>query len=121
MIAAYIQSLSLYLLEERPHSLNQNLYYLYKNNRFQASRYGFDGEIVDPYTLQRINILDDTLETVKKIEKYANDLDNMAFISQMMQCLIDKQNDASFLRELKKQVGSFPELVREQCMMWEKN
>lgn len=117
-IAAYIQALSLYLLEEKPHQVCHDLYYLYSYNRFQASRYGFDGEFINPYTFEKCTILQDILETAKKIERYSNQLNSMGYISQFIDNVINKRDDSSTLRQMYKQVGSFQKVVDQQCKLW---
>ena len=120
IIAAYIQALALYLLTEKPAPLNQNLYYVYNYNRFQASRYGFEGKIIDPYTSESHLIMDDILDTIKKIEHYANQLNSIGYILQLAQDTSHKRNDSTILRQLLKQFNSFPKVVAEQCGLWGK-
>src|ERR1700712_4278258 len=52
-LACYLQSICRYLLEERPFEPAEDDYLVYAFNRFQACRFGLDGEIVDPKTKQR--------------------------------------------------------------------
>lgn len=118
IISAYIQSLALYLLHEKPLSVSHDLYFLYGYNRFQASRYGFDGELVDPATLTHCSVGDDIVNTIKKIERYANQLNNMGVLSQLLDNVINKKNDTHLLRQIFKQVGSLPMVVSEQCAIW---
>jgi len=118
LIAAYLQSLSLYLLEEKPEQLQKDLYYLYNYNRFQASRYGFEGDFVNPYTLKNCTIRDDILETLKRIERHANKLNTMGFLTPLLNDVISNQNDTVLLRELLKQTNSYPKVVEEQCRIW---
>lgn len=118
IVTAYIQALALYLLEEKPFHLSPDLYYLYTFNRFQACRYGFEGNYIDPNTHQRYLILDDILNTMKKIERYANQLNSMPYLSQLMTDLVNKKNDATVLRQIYKQVSSFTKVVDQQCTIW---
>jgi glutamate---cysteine ligase / carboxylate-amine ligase len=117
-IAAYIQALALYLLEERPDKIHQDLYYLYSYNRFQASRYGFEGNLINPYTSQSSSIRDDILATIRKIEPYANQLNSLNFILKLALNAANKDNDSKKLREILKQVNSYPKVVAEQCRLW---
>lgn len=121
MVVAYIQALSLFLLEEKPIVITRDLYYLYNYNRFQASRYGFFGKLIDAYTSQSVLIADDIIDTIKKIERAANQLNTMPYISQLMEDVINKKNDATLLRQIHKQVNSLPKVVEEQCKMWASN
>ena len=52
-LACYLQCLCRYLREERPFEPAEDDYLVYTFNRFQACRFGLDGEIVDPKTKQR--------------------------------------------------------------------
>jgi carboxylate-amine ligase len=120
IIAAYIQALSLYLLHEKPHTISQDLYFLYRYNRFQGSRYGFDGHVIDPFNFERYLISDDITNTIKKIERYANQLNNMGMISQLHDDVINKKNDAALLWRIYKEKNSLSALVKEQCVLWKK-
>ncbi|ARG97405.1 YbdK family carboxylate-amine ligase [Legionella micdadei] len=117
-IAAYLQALSLHLIEEKPDKIERELYYVYNYNRFQASRYGFDGQIIDPFASTRRLIKDEILETIKKIEPYANQLNSMDYISEIAQEISNKNNDVVLLRQLLKQHNSYPKVVAEQCKIW---
>lgn len=117
-IAAYLQALSLYLIEEKPDEIIPELYYVYGYNRFQACRYGFGGSIINPYTQKSCLIKDDILATIKKIEVYANKLNSMAYILQMAQDAMNEQDDSVILRQMLKQFNSFPKVVEGQCKIW---
>lgn len=118
LIIAYIQALSLYLLEERPIQVSDDLYYLYNHNRFQASRYGFEGDFINPYTMQHNLIIDDLIDTVKKIEKYALQLGNSDYVALLVDDATKNINDAALLKQFFKQGGSLPKVVAEQCRLW---
>ncbi len=118
MIAAYVQALSLYLLTEKPVAVTHNLYYLYETNRFQACRYGFEGDFINPENSQHSLIADDIMDTAKKVEKYANRLQTMGFISQLIENVMHRRNDAALLRNVLKQTDSFAKVVAEQCKLW---
>lgn len=118
IVAAYIQSLALYLLQEHPYKPSLEWNYLYNFNRFQAGRYGFDGDFIDPITLQHIPIGDDLLNTLNIIEKYAAQLNNLPYLEKISAAVKSKSNDATRLREIKKEVGLLQEVVHKQCQIW---
>jgi carboxylate-amine ligase len=120
LITAYIQSLSLYLLEERPSQVGHDLYFLYNQNRFEASRYGFEGNFINPYTMKHGLIIDDIIETVKKIEPYTCQLNNTGYISDLLDDALNGVNDAMVLKQIFKQVHTLPKVVAEQCNAWSK-
>lgn len=117
-IAAYAQALAVYLLRERPIKLSRDLYFLYHYNRFQACRYGFLGNFIDPQTSEHRSIYDDIMVTMSLIEEYIHELNNMEYIEPLINDVLKKHNDASTLRHILKQVRSFPKLVKEQCLIF---
>jgi len=117
-IAAYVQAIAHYLLQKKPFELSHDLYFIYNYNRFQASRYGFTGDFINPQTLRHCSIAADILDTMKTIEKSANYLNTMGYISQLIEDIIHQQNDATFLRRTYKELGSLPKVVHEQCLIW---
>jgi len=116
-VTAYVQALAFYLLEERPFLVCPDLYYLYNHNKFQASRYGFEGTIIEPATSQAYLISEDIANTLKKIERYANQLDNMGYISKLMDEVANNQTDTKLLRKIYKETNSFAKVVEEQCKL----
>ncbi|MDI9818522.1 MULTISPECIES: YbdK family carboxylate-amine ligase [unclassified Legionella] len=117
-LAAYIQALTLFLLEKRPVEINKDLYYLYTHNRFQACRYGLEGYVIDPCTLKKTSISKDILSTIKKIEPYGLKLRNTLYIDQLANDVNNKVNDAVLLRKLFKEKGTFQQMITEQCRIW---
>lgn len=118
MVCAYIQSLALYLLNERPVTITKNLYYLYNTNRFEASRYGYDGDFINADTKKKCTIQEDIIDTVDKIKPYANKLNNMNYISQLTDEVNNKYNDTVFLKKIFKQTNSLSSVAAEQCKWW---
>lgn len=118
VIAAYIQALAAYLIAEKPIKINYDLYHFYSYNRFQASRYGFDGEFLNPGDYSRITIGEDIKLTISKIEKYANQLNSMELLLPLFNSVINKENDTTLLRQWLKQTGSLAKVVEEQCNIW---
>ncbi|MGM9452881.1 YbdK family carboxylate-amine ligase [Legionella bozemanae] len=118
LITAYIQALAIYLLEERPTQVNNDLYYLYNQNRFEASRYGFDGTFINPYTMKHSLIVDDIFDTAEKIKKYTSQLGNSDYVAQLLDNVANKINDSFVLLQILKKVGSLPKVVKEQCRIW---
>ncbi|KTD12137.1 YbdK family carboxylate-amine ligase [Legionella jamestowniensis] len=120
-LAAYIQALGIYLLKERPLSINRDLYYLYTHNRFQASRYGLEGFFVNPYTLKETTLVEDILTTIKTMEVHIENLNNEPYITRLIDDVTNKRNDAVLLRELFKESGFLLKVVSEQCSIWRKS
>ena len=49
LLAVYAQCLAAYYLLERPRAAARGIYLVSAHNRFEACRYGYAGEMVDPY------------------------------------------------------------------------
>lgn len=99
-IAAFAQSLACYLLEEKPFTLVDDRYELYRYNRFQASKLGFNAPLINPITFQECSLGEDILALSKKIEAHSKFLNNQEFISALMADAADRKNDAAWLRKL---------------------
>jgi carboxylate-amine ligase len=121
LIAAYIQSLSLYLLNEKPFSSAQEQYLIYPYNRFQASRYGFEGDFINPCNLRHTSIGNDIITTIKAIKKYSHRLNNTNLINRLKKDVLDGINDATISRKIYKKTGSLSKVVFQHCALWKKN
>ena len=120
LIAAYIQSLSLYLLHEKPVSPTTDQYLIYEYNRFQASRYGFAGDFINPYNLRHATISNDIINTIKTIKKYIHRLNNTNLINRLKKDVLANVNDATLSRNIYKKTHSFSKMVLQHCALWEK-
>jgi len=97
-LACYLQAICRYLREERPFEPTEDDYLVYTFNRFQACRFGLDGDLVDPKTKQRQKIRDDIIRTLARIDAHALDLRALDATNLIRDSLFDG-NDAAWLRE----------------------
>ncbi|USQ15421.1 glutamate--cysteine ligase (plasmid) [Legionella lytica] len=121
LIAAYVQTLAFYLLEEKPIEICPTLYSFYDYNYFQASRYGFNGDIIDVANEKHHLIDQDILDTVKRIKKYASKLQTEKFLLLLEETIKNKKNDAEELRTIYNEKSSLQEVVWNQCQLWAKS
>ncbi|MFJ1269120.1 YbdK family carboxylate-amine ligase [Legionella lytica] len=121
LIAAYVQTLAFYLLEEKPIEICPSLYSFYGYNYFQASRYGFNGDIIDVASEQHYLIDQDILDTLKKIKKYAPKLQTEKSLLLLEEEIKNKKNDAEQLRTIFNESSSLQEVVWNQCQCWAKS
>lgn len=98
VIAVYLQVLCKYLLEEREYLPAKDDYLVYSYNRFQACRFGLDGEVVHPKTFEKTLLRDDIMATINKLEKHAIDLNALDALQKVIK-FIAEDNDANYLRE----------------------
>jgi carboxylate-amine ligase len=116
-LACYLQSLCRHLREERPFEPAEDDYLVYTFNRFQACRFGLEGEIVDPKTKQRSKLRDDIIRTLARIEPHALDLQALEACNLVRESL-NEGNDASWLREQRGRRTPMPAVVEAAASRW---
>ena len=117
-LAAYIQTVARYLMIERPFRLAEDDYLVYTFNRFQACRFGYDGNFVDPRSHDHRTIAEDIIENFKHIEQHAIELRTDEACRALIADVVAGQNDAALLRHAWQQTHSLPEVVQRQCERW---
>jgi glutamate---cysteine ligase / carboxylate-amine ligase len=117
-LAAYAQALARYLLVERPHPLNEDVYHVYSYNRFQACRFGIDGEFADPHTQEKRSLREDILATLGALAVHARELDAEEGLENISGCVRTSGNDARWMREIYSKSQSLPDLVWHQAERW---
>jgi carboxylate-amine ligase len=116
-IACYLQCICRYLREEKPFEPADDDYLVYTFNRFQACRFGLDGEIVDPKTKQRVRLRDDILRTLARVDEHALDLRALDG-SNLIRDSLFAGNDASWLRERRKTGLPLSAVVEDAAQRW---
>jgi len=116
-LACYLQSLCRHLREERPFEPSEDDYLVYTYNRFQACRFGLDGEIVDPRTKQRHKLRDDILRTLARVAEHALDLQSLEANDQLRESLF-QGNDATWLRAQRQAGLPMPAVVEAASKRW---
>jgi carboxylate-amine ligase len=117
-LAAYAQTLAADLLRNRRAEPIEPLYRVYGYNRFQACRFGFDGEMVDPYGHRRMRLHDDLLETLERLEPAAAELGTALPLLSIAGAAARQANDSRWLRERFLETKSLPDVVRLQAQRW---
>jgi len=112
-LAAYVQVLCRWLLVERPDRVCEENYLAYTYNRFQACRFGLEGEIVDPVTGSRASIAEDLAATLDAVAVHARELDCEAPLAEIGR-IAREGNDARWMRQAFADGGSLADLVWQQ-------
>jgi carboxylate-amine ligase len=119
-IAAYLQCVARWLLLEKPFEPNEDDYLAYTYNRFQACRFGLDGEVVDPHTAEHRPLRDLIAQTIKDVELHAIELRAEPGLMLLREALAaDDGSDATWLRCAQASEQYLPEVVRQQCLRFE--
>ena len=116
-LACYLQCLCRYLREEKPFEPAEDDYLVYTFNRFQACRFGLDGEIVDPKSKERIKLRDDILRTLARIDEHALDLRALD-ASNLLRDSLFAGNDAAGLRQQRRVGLPLPAVVEWATERW---
>ncbi len=119
-LAAYVQTLAAHLLRSRTTQPVAPLYRVYGYNRFQASRFGFDATLVDPYTRQQVRLRDDLTATLARIAPDAEAMGARAAMAALDAAANAEMNDTRWLRERYAETRSLNDVVRLQSERWGK-
>ncbi len=112
-LAAYAQALARRLLIERPHPVTEDAYLAYTYNRFQACRFGLEGEMVDAESGVRRPIGEDVRATLDALAVHARELESEAAMREIAD-VVRQGNDARWMRERFAEGRSLPDLVWRQ-------
>ncbi len=117
-LAAYVQVLCRKLLvEDRPVPPPES-YLPYAYNRFQACRFGLDGDLIDPTTHAHRSIREDVLQTLATLDGAAKELDAVEALRDIGIWTRTGSSDARWLRDRYAASHSFVALVWQQAMRW---
>jgi carboxylate-amine ligase len=117
-LAAYAQTLAADLLRNRRDQVVEPLYRVYGYNRFQACRFGFAGEMVDPYHQRHMRLRDDLLETLERLAPAAAALGTAMPLLSLAGAAAREENDSRWLRDRFIEAKSLPDVVRMQAARW---
>lgn len=119
-IAAYLQCVARWLWLERPFEPHEDDYLAYNYNRFQACRFGLDGEVVDPHTAEHRPLRELITQTLVAVEQHATELQAERGLTSLREALAAPEgSDAAWLRGVQSREQYLPEVVRQQCLRFE--
>jgi carboxylate-amine ligase len=126
LLGCYAQLLSRWLLTERPIEIHDDFYLLYQYNRFEASRYGLDGEVAKPHGEQsgdspKQSIYVDILDRLQDLQRYAQNEAEVQALKRLRIMTYERLNDAAWLRQAYKQRGSLNDVMRMSSELWMKH
>jgi len=117
-IAAYIQALARYLLLSRPFMPQEDDYLVYTFNRFQACRFGLEGEYVHPNDLTRMPIADHILSICDVLVPHAEALGSLPALENIRALAQRRDGDAEWVRKVNGDSRSLREVVRQTADQW---
>jgi carboxylate-amine ligase len=117
-LAAYAQMLTRYLLVERPVRPVEDHYLVYTYNRFQACRFGLDGNFIDPITQKHRTLREDILDTLRGLETHARELGSAPVVAVLRAVAETAGNDARWMRAVFERNQSLQDLMWQSSRTW---
>jgi carboxylate-amine ligase len=117
-LAAYAQALTKWFLDERPRQPKRAVYLVNAFNRFEASRFGLRGQLIDPYEEVKRPLAEDILDTLAGVMPQAAALQSADALSALAADVRRGYSDADWLRERFAANTSLAHTVRESAARW---
>jgi glutamate---cysteine ligase / carboxylate-amine ligase len=118
LLAAYAQTLAHYLLAQHRVPAQEDVYLVYKFNRFQACRYGLNGNFIDAEAHQSLPLQRDLLATLEMLRPHADVLGTADALAALRTDTETCRSDATWLRATYKTLGSLNDVARCQSEKW---
>jgi carboxylate-amine ligase len=123
VLGCYAQLLSRWLLTERPLEIDDNFYLLYQHNRFQASRYGLEGQIAQQRSDKSTapvqqSIFVSLLDRLQHLERYTQNKAETLALKRLRHIAYERLNDAGWLRKKYRERGSLNDVTRLASELW---
>ncbi len=117
-LAAYAQALAKWILEERPQPAKRAVYLVNAFNRFEASRFGLRGQLIDPFEEAKRPLGEDILDALAGVMPQAAALESTEALSALAADVRRGYSDAGWLRERFAANKSLAHTVRESAARW---
>jgi carboxylate-amine ligase len=117
-LAMYTQSLARLLMQAPPFAISEDIYMVYSYNRFQACRFGLDGQVIDPFTRERRSLREDIGITLKMLRERVS-LASAGSLLEDVAWLINTNNDSAWIRAEYQRDTAFDGLMFRQRKRFE--
>ncbi|MBA2548171.1 MAG: glutamate--cysteine ligase [Burkholderiaceae bacterium] len=118
VLAAYIQSICRMLLEHPQPLDSEDIYLTYNYNRFQACRFGLEGQVIDGKTGASRALHEEVLATLDACRPFARELESGDALDELERWVRTNGNDARWQRETFQRRHSMAELLLESADRW---
>lgn len=113
-IAAFAQTLSRYILIERPYASKAHDPLVYNFNRYESSYNSMDALITCAETMEPFSLKDDLLETLERLSFHATALNTTEYMASITRYVAEGRNDARLLRQCYRDGMTLEEIVAWQ-------
>jgi carboxylate-amine ligase len=117
-LAVYVQALARYLTLERRVDITEDLYLVYGYNRFQACRFGLEGNYIDPVEHVHRPLKEDIHRTIAAIAPHAHALGASAAIDELQLAASSSGNDARWMRAAYDRSQSLEDMMWRASRRW---
>ena len=115
-LAGYVQSLAAWFLAEQPFTPSEDDYLVYTYNRFQACRFGLEGEYVEPVTGEHLPLREHILRTIERIAPFGAAHGAQSALALLRGETQSERNDARWLRERMAHERLLAEVTRQAAL-----
>lgn len=119
-LACYLQAVCRRLLDRPGPPPTEDDYLVYTFNRFQACRFGLDGQMVDPRTHESLTIREDILATLRQVEPHFVALQSVPALEEIERSAARDGNHATHLRKVYAGTRNVQSMVQEstRALRW---
>jgi len=117
VLAAYLQALCSMLLDRSP-AISEEAYLAYNYNRFQACRFGLEGQVLDSLTGEATALHLAVLKSLEECRPYAGALGSSEALDEIERWVRTDGNDARWQRETMQRSRSLTDLVLQSADLW---
>jgi glutamate---cysteine ligase / carboxylate-amine ligase len=118
VLAAYVQAICRMLLEHPVAPESEEIYLTYNYNRFQACRFGLEGQVIDGATGASRALHQEVLTTLERCRPFARELESIDAMDEIERWVRTGGNDARWQRETYQRRHSMAELLLESADRW---
>jgi glutamate---cysteine ligase / carboxylate-amine ligase len=118
VLAAYVQAICRMLLEQPVPPDSEDIYLTYNYNRFQACRFGLEGQVINGATGAIRPLHQEVLATLDASRSFARELGSIDAMDEIERWVRTEGNDARWQRETFQQRHSMAELILKSADRW---
>lgn len=118
VLAAYVQTICRMLLENPLPPESEDIYLTYNYNRFQACRFGLEGQVINGATGASRPLHQEVLATLDACRPFARELESIDAMDEIERWVRTEGNDARWQRETFQKRHSMAELILKSADRW---
>jgi carboxylate-amine ligase len=117
-LAGYLQAICAWLLDTQARPASEDVYLTYSYNRFQACRFGLEGQVIDAVGGAIVPLHQDVLATIAKVRPYAERLNGTLALEAIESIVRVYGNHARRQRETYGRSQSLAEVILDSALYW---